>query len=91
MLTFVRSFLGTGFWPQDGDDLLVGMNNEDMMISNLSQVLDEEREARRAAEEENARLQTEADGEIWNDVKWWYGMVWYGIVWYGVVWQGTVL
>ncbi|CAN0122608.1 unnamed protein product, partial [Ectocarpus sp. 12 AP-2014] len=37
------------------------MNNEDMMISNLSQVLDEEREARRTAEEENSRLQTEAD------------------------------
>lgn len=48
---------------KDGDGLLLGMNNEDMMLSNLSQVLDEEREARRAAEEENERLQGEADGE----------------------------
>lgn len=48
---------------QDGDELLAGLNNEDMMISNLSQVLDEERDARRSAEEENARLQREADGE----------------------------
>ena len=50
-------------WLQDGDGLLVGLNNQDMMISNLSQVLDEERCARRTAEEENARLQQEADGE----------------------------
>lgn len=34
-----------------------------MMISNLSQVLDEEREARRAAEEENEILQEKAEGE----------------------------
>lgn len=33
------------------------------MIGNLSRVLDEEREARRAAEEENIRLQKVADGE----------------------------
>ena len=51
---------------KDGDGLLVGMNNEDMMISNLSQVLDEERKARRTAEEENERLQAEADGE-WSE------------------------
>lgn len=36
------------------------------MISNLSQVLDEEREARRAAEEENELLQAKAEGkEMW--------------------------
>ena len=33
------------------------------MIGSLSRVLDEEREARRNAEEENARLQNVADGE----------------------------
>lgn len=48
---------------QDADGLLAGLNNEDMMISNLSQVLDEERDARRSAEEENTRLQAEADGK----------------------------
>lgn len=40
-----------------------GLSNEDMMIHNLSQVLDEERAARRAAEEENVRLQAESDGK----------------------------
>lgn len=33
------------------------------MIGNLSRVLDEERDARRTAEEENIRLQKVADGE----------------------------
>lgn len=37
------------------------MSSEDMMLTNLSQVLEEEREARRTAQEENERLQTEAD------------------------------
>lgn len=35
------------------------------MIHDLSQALNEEREARRSALEDNARLRSEVDGELW--------------------------